>query len=530
MPWSSSGDFDTRPTTSSPVIRREAFGQGRNSSNNGEALSLQDVSRGSSSAGPSAQNLHARPHEQTVNVEDDDGLVDVLATTTFNDSSDADMGYFGLSSNHALFGSLSDVFIKASRLFGAEGTNIQGPPLTLPEQQRGDDAPPTHADMAKASGQEHNPQNNNRSYNLPRYQDAVLLINHYFTTVGFVLPYVDRATLVSQYLKITSQNPPNFRRGFFALISIICALSLSSLGDDHAEIYYQRAMAVLSPRCLRGSSLETVQALLLIVAYQQNSQRSVSSWTTHALAVKAALQHGLHSPSVRQRQSKTNADLMQRLWTGIVFDDGIIGAGLGRPGLVHPHLLQSYQNDGLQQPLQFSAGLISVESMGGQAYLSTLGSSSGILASIVGFMYNHNVETSEQRSLSDLIRGYNELFRRLQDWRETVSHFGGLVSITELGGLNGCYEALRLRILLSIHYHRLLLMTSWPIIIAFANVLVEGVAESHSGQSLSWDEYTPVANTNWFAVRELCAITNAITTSAEPFLHSNAAWYTCNYT
>jgi hypothetical protein len=70
------------------------------------------------------------------------------------------------------------------------------------------------------------------------------------------------------------------------------------------------------------SNPASVQALLLIVAYQQNSQRSVSSWTTHAWAVKAALQHGLQSHSVRQRQSKSNAELMQRLWTGIVFNDG----------------------------------------------------------------------------------------------------------------------------------------------------------------------------------------------------------------
>ena len=146
-------------------------------------------------------------------------------------------------------------------------------------------------------------------------------------------------------------------------------------------------------------------------------------------------------------------------------------------------------------------------------------------------MYNHNVEVSEQRSLPDLIRDYNELFRRLQQWRETVSQFGGLVSTAELGDrVDGSFEALRLRILLSIHYYRLFLMTSWPIVIAFANVLVEGVAGTHPGRSLSWEEYKPVANADWFAARELCAMTHAITTAAEPFLHSNAAWYTCNYT
>lgn len=157
-----------------------------------------------------------------------------------------------------MFRSLSDVFIEASRLFGAEETHIQGPPSSLPEQQMSDDAPPppVHADMNTPSSQEHIAQNADHSHILPRYQDAILLINHYFATVGFVLPYVDKATMVSQYLKTSNQDPPKFRPEFFALISIICALSLSSLRDDHAEVYYQRAMAVLTPRRLRGSSIE----------------------------------------------------------------------------------------------------------------------------------------------------------------------------------------------------------------------------------------------------------------------------------
>lgn len=65
-----------------------------------------------------------------------------------------------------------------------------------------------------------------------------------------------------------------------------------------------------------------VQALLLIMAYQQNGHRSFSSWTTHALALKAALQHGLHSPSARERQPENTAETMERLWTAIVFNDG----------------------------------------------------------------------------------------------------------------------------------------------------------------------------------------------------------------
>lgn len=149
------------------------------------------------------------------------------------------------------------------------------------------------------------------------------------------------------------------------------------------------------------------------------------------------------------------------------------------------------------------------------------------------YMYNHNVEIPEQRPLPELIHDYNELFQRLQQWRQMISQFGGLASTTELSDIDGSYEAMRLRILLSIHYYRLFLMTSWPIIIAFANVLVEAIvvaSDTHPTQSLSWEEYTPVAHADWHAVKELCAMIHAITTTAEPFLHSNAAWYTCNYT
>jgi hypothetical protein len=101
MARSSPGEFNARPTTFPPIVQKEDLGQGQNPPRNGEVLSSRDVSRVSlsSSAGSSAQSLHAGPHEQTVSVDDDDGLVDVLATTTFNDASGADMGYFGSCSH-----------------------------------------------------------------------------------------------------------------------------------------------------------------------------------------------------------------------------------------------------------------------------------------------------------------------------------------------------------------------------------------------------------------------------------------------
>ncbi|KIX92185.1 uncharacterized protein Z520_12066 [Fonsecaea multimorphosa CBS 102226] len=492
------------------------------------ASSSQDARKPSPPADTSAHVLRARSHEQPVSLLDDSALVDLLATNLSNDVSDADMGYFGPSSNHFMFRSLSEVFVEASQLFGADEPSTEGPLSTLPAQQASDDAP-THVDLRHPGDQEHFARGGGIPYILPRYQDTILLINHYFATVGLVLPYVDKASLLSHYLKASGENPPRFRRAIFSLISIICAFSLNSLENDQAEVYYQRALAVLDPRCLRESSVEIVQALLLILAYQQNSQRSISSWTTHALAVKAALQHGLHLPTIRKLQTKADAELMQRLWTGIVFNDGVLGMTLGRPALVHPRLLQSQQTPGLQYH-QHSPHIITVESTGGQAYFSTLGSSSVLLAAIVEHMYNYNVETLQERRLPDLGRTYNELFGRLEEWRESIAPFGGLVSVPTLRDLaNGSFDTLRLQILLSMHYYRLRLLIGWPILISFVDMLVESVTKPHLGQSFPSEEYTAMVNADWLAIRELGGIVHAVVVAVEPFLHSNAAWYTCNY-
>lgn len=254
MPESSPVTAEPPQTTFPSRVRNHQHTQSQSLHSKRQALSSHGTAKPVSSNNSSFQTPQPRSHGHTVNVVDD-GPVDVLATATFNETPDADVGYFGPTSNHFMFRSLSEVFVKISSLFGVEGVSSHGLLSSLTSQQMSNGAP-THVDLTKPSEQELGVHANDTSYSLPRYQDAILWINHYFATTGVVLPYVEKATIVSQYLKASSESPPRFRRGFFALISIIWALSLSSLGDNNAETYYQRALAVLTPRCLRGSSIE----------------------------------------------------------------------------------------------------------------------------------------------------------------------------------------------------------------------------------------------------------------------------------
>lgn len=158
-------------------------------------------------------------------------------------------------------------------------------------------------------------------------------------------------------------------------------------------------------------------------------------------------------------------------------------------------------------------------------------SSSGLLSAIIEFMYNSNVEPPQQRRLPELIQDYNQLQKRLQEFRYAILPFGGLVLPDELDErANGSYDALRLRILLSMHYYRLSLIMAWPVVIAFANALAENMDARYSGQPLPWQQFEPISRENWTTVQELCGMIHALTTVTEPFLHSNAAWFACNYT
>ncbi|KAL4956286.1 hypothetical protein BDW69DRAFT_158787 [Aspergillus filifer] len=64
-----------------------------------------------------------------------------------------------------------------------------------------------------------------------------------------------------------------------------------------------------------------VQTLLLLVEYKQNHQRSISSYTTHALCVEAAFHVELHSRIGLAGHRSEGKDLRSRLWDGVVHND-----------------------------------------------------------------------------------------------------------------------------------------------------------------------------------------------------------------
>ncbi len=77
-----------------------------------------------------------------------------------------------------------------------------------------------------------------------------------------------------------------------------------------------------------------VQFLLLMSQYLQGTQRSVETWTIHGLAVKAALQLGLHSSGASSHLSPLVQEYRKRTWYGCVLLDRTLSMTFGRPAAI----------------------------------------------------------------------------------------------------------------------------------------------------------------------------------------------------
>lgn len=68
--------------------------------------------------------------------------------------------------------------------------------------------------------------------------------------------------------------------------------------------------------------------------YLQGTQRSVETWSIHGLAVKAAMQLGLHCPKVSRHLSPLVREYRKRTWYGCVILDRTLSMTFGRPSAI----------------------------------------------------------------------------------------------------------------------------------------------------------------------------------------------------
>ncbi|QLI71564.1 uncharacterized protein G6M90_00g084160 [Metarhizium brunneum] len=474
-------------------------------------------SHGGSASSPAHANTGGLNSEGAV-----ESSADAIATGLFDDQpGNADIGYFGASSNHAFFWSLTS---------SLEELNKKKPGRqNVPFRQVGANDGPRRLPLPplKVVTAERQPLPQEDSF--PGRRLAIDWVNRFFDMVAPVLPFVNKFMLVREIDLIDSRTgtwqscPSNTQ----ALMSIVFAHSLAISEDGAAEPFYRRALGLLDEKGLYLPTIEALQALLLLANFQQNSQRAQESITTHFRAVKAAYQLGVHSPSSYSRFGNKDNELRSLLWFAVINEDRIIGAGLGRPFLVPAQHIQTKLKD------------LMSHGHAGQGDDSKLGWSSlshfrhvikyhEIIGNVVDVMHNSNITSTNGLTLSELVPHVMESLRKLETLGKDAAPYTVLVSNATVDSwLATDLEEHRYTILSSLYHYRVTMLVNAPLLLAVLwHVLTAadtGDSDLHVNIAMSiLQAYLQTIN-NFHNL--LCTILRI----QRSFLRQNAAWWLCNY-
>ncbi|KAI1027023.1 hypothetical protein LB504_008086 [Fusarium proliferatum] len=450
--------------------------------------------------------------------------IDVLAAGVFDHpSSGSSICYFGSSSNHALFWSLTASIAN----LGHRSSRLHQEPLRAVQAHTG----PAHLPHPASSSIGHYGSGEEVDIvNTPGRDEAMNLISRFFDTVGAVLPYVNQPALLESFDKIVGpsesrQRPPS--RVAKALRSIVFAHALSTQDVGAAEPFYRRTLSLLDPKTLYAPSLELLQALLLLSIFQQNSQRSTESWTTHSLAVKASYQLGIHAPSSYEHLTASEKELRSSLWFATVNQDRMLSSALGQPCMIplqHVrsdilHMLVSMRQQRTvemqysQENLEYFRNIVMLHGIMGVAMESVCGS---------------NIDPSSSLNAEELLGKTLELSLRLEKWRSSTSPGCILESdVNYSPWTEGDFEAQRNTILLSIFYYRTVLLVHGCLLMSILEAATRKGQQAVSGvlkntaASLLKDDLT--------ALNNFCHLIRGLLAYSPAFFKSNAIWWTCNY-
>ncbi|KAL4914949.1 hypothetical protein BDW62DRAFT_213108 [Aspergillus aurantiobrunneus] len=417
---------------------------------------------------------------------EEDVPVDILSTNALTETSDTEVGYFGPSSNYAIFRLVSRIFAQTTMMYlPADGM--------VPSLDSCHHCAQRHSEASTAATR--NPEDTlaasvpGELYTLPSKEEATVLFDRYFSTINLALPYISRPALLGEV--------------FLALLNIVWAHASASFNFPQREAFYKKSAGLLDSRTLERPSYELgmceVQTLLLMVEYKQNHQRSISSYTIHVLCVKAAFHVGLYSAITATVGKPAEVNLRIRLWNGVVKTDRIMSLTQGRPFVI-PQSLGLVNNEVPREASPDTGGLC----------MARLVSSHSIIEQAVGTLYNRNLELRALPKIPTMVSRWTDLSWQVGEWSDNLITIGGLSSPSGLPTCPNITDSHTItRVLLSIQYYRMRMLVNFPLIARF---LLENCEASHEPRMLNHlrQRLPVVIRDDWSAVRELCGLISAL--------------------
>ncbi|PFH55350.1 hypothetical protein XA68_18531 [Ophiocordyceps unilateralis] len=468
------------------------------------------------SSSPQLSSIIEEPNCQRGSISLSDGsesTADAIATGLFDHPPANDIGYFGSSSNHAFFWSLSTSIENISRrdARGQDLTRHMPPvaplpaPVPPPPDRPGDDS-------------------------FPELKVAVAWVMRFFYTVGAVLLYVDESDVLAELDAIDARgrgwqsSSPSTQ----ALLSIIFAHALNTLEERSPEPFYRRALGLLDNKTAHVPTISALQALLLLSRFQQNTQRSMESWAPHYLAVRVSYQLGIHAPASYKQLGIHDKELRSRLWFAVVNQDRILTAGLARPCLIPLQHVRTEIAEFLDaaRPSKSTEMNCSRESV---TYFRRLITLHEILGAAVESIYSSNINSSSRLPLGDLLAKTMDLVWKLDQWREKTDPAGAVLTGADFSQWpTAAFETNRFNVLLTIFHYRAQMLMHGSLLMRVLE-RATGSSDQDASSAAVHDASLSLLSNYLRDLQEWLRFIDGILNHERSFLPSNAVWWTSNY-
>ncbi|CAI7629374.1 unnamed protein product [Penicillium pancosmium] len=281
---------------------------------------------------------------------------------------------------------------------------------------------------------------------------------------------------------MSKENFAKVRRTWLGLLNMVLAMSSMTAVTGGAkadvriaesDVFYERGLGLCGSEILRGTTLEVVQFLLLMGQYLQGTQKSVQAWTVHGLAVKAALQLGLHSRNASKSFSTLEQEMRKRTWYGCVVLDRTLSMTFGRPAAIP----DNYVKLDLPSKRDFdeSSALVNDKT----TFLSLTFFNSTItlykqLWNVLDLLYGQNIGCDDPLPTTEVISNIFSMEQWLFSWERSLDPNLQLISTFQLDSMprdpitsSFEYYSWKFRVILSLRYLNLRVLLHRPVLVKF---------------------------------------------------------------
>ncbi|KAI5916998.1 fungal-specific transcription factor domain-containing protein [Camillea tinctor] len=266
---------------------------------------------------------------------------------------------------------------------------------------------------------------------LPNETRALHLIKLYFQDTGSLFPFISEKKILSSYHYWKNRQFQGITSSLLCLFNAIFAFAaymsakpgqVVSKKATESDAFFNRALRLSALPYRQTSDIETVQYLLLLSQYGQNTERPELTWSLHGLAVQAAMRLGLHSQSRTNRFRGLEREVRKRLWFGCFVLDRTLSMTLGRP----PIIQDSHMN--LELPLDISLDQLEPQtaiidgvsiSNTSSFFIATI-QLYQVLGSIITKIYNNNMDDENGELPLETVGDVLAIEDKLRHWKTSL--------------------------------------------------------------------------------------------------------------